>query len=69
MGYTTRGEGRQVGAAAEAKRLLFIVGGKCFGEPSQEVRARVEGISDIAALEELLSRVLDTESWDELFGK
>ena len=51
----------------EARTILLRLGRKRLGEPSEEVMAAVEAITDIDRLHTLCERVVDIESWDDLF--
>jgi hypothetical protein len=61
-----RGEAR--GRAQEARTLLLRLGSKRFGVPNTDTLAAIDVIEDVARLELLAERVLDTESWAELLG-
>jgi predicted transposase YdaD len=54
------------GEAKGGQRLLLRVGTKRFGEPGPKVRAAIDQIQDLAALEELAALALDVTSWQEL---
>lgn len=67
-----REEGREVGRE-EGRRAglvssLLLVGDRRLGEPSPQIRARIEGEVDVARLEEWLRQVLQVESWTEVPG-
>jgi len=59
--------GREEGAISEARGLLNRIGQKRLGAPSPEVIARIAAITDTTVLGTLCERVLDVESWLELF--
>ena len=63
-----RGEvrGAARGKEEEARNLLLRLGTKRFGEPGKSVRARIEAISQIEALEQLVERTVDVEAWQDL---
>jgi predicted transposase YdaD len=63
-----REEGRAEGSALEARRILLTLGTKRFGEPAPPVRAALEAERGIERLEELVRRVVDVSSWEELLG-
>jgi predicted transposase YdaD len=67
-----RKEGRKAGwkegALAEARKALLIVGERRLSAPDQRVRAALESIQDVARLEEMIGRVDDAASWQELLG-
>jgi hypothetical protein len=48
--------------------LLLRLGSKRFGVPNTDTLAAIDVIEDVARLELLAERVLDTESWAELLG-
>jgi hypothetical protein len=55
----------QVGEMMEA---LLRLGRRKLGPPGAEVEARIAALGDLDRLRELLDRVLDVASWDELLG-
>lgn len=68
-----RAEGRVEGltegvAKARAEDILRI-GTKCLGKPARKVRETILSIREEARLDELLDRVLDVESWNQLVSK
>jgi predicted transposase YdaD len=64
-----RDEGLAKGAVAEAKKVLRLQGDAAFGTPDARTAAVLEGINDLARLEELLQRILVAHSWQELLGQ
>jgi hypothetical protein len=52
----------------EARAILLRLGTRRFGEPPDQTRAALEGITEIERLEALSERLLDVESWDELLA-
>lgn len=56
-------------AVREARSLLLRLGRKRLGEPGDALEARIEGISNKERLEALCERLLDVESWTELFAQ
>jgi hypothetical protein len=60
-------EGLAAGEIKEARKLLLL-GRTRFGEPSSEVLAGVDAITDVQKLEDLSVRVLQATSWQELLG-
>jgi hypothetical protein len=50
------------GVAASLLRL----GRKKFGPPGERIEAAIAAIADLECLHELLDRILDVSSWDEL---
>jgi predicted transposase YdaD len=63
-----RAEGEARGRAEEARRSILLIGRKRLGEPSPDVQARLDALSDVDALERLLGRSLDVETWEELWA-
>jgi hypothetical protein len=63
-----REEGRQEGAVQEAQSLLLLIGSKRFGPPTQEIQDRVRAIAQREPLENLCTRVLEAETWQDLLG-
>ena len=61
-------EGARKGALHEARRLLLRLGVRRLGVPNAAVETRVETIDSLAALEALMDRILDVETWDDLLG-
>jgi predicted transposase YdaD len=57
------------GALEEAQKMLLLVGSKPFGPPDRATRAAVQAIGDVQKLEELVQRVFDVASWQELLGQ
>jgi predicted transposase YdaD len=62
-------EGRAEGAVAEAKKVLRLQGDDAFGPPDARTARLIEGLDDLARLEELLKRVRTAASWQELLGQ
>ncbi len=62
-----RTEGRTEGALDEARKMLLRLGQGHFQTPaSADIRSRVEAIQDLDQLEQLLLRVTQLRSWDDL---
>jgi predicted transposase YdaD len=59
-----KGEAR--GKAVEARKLLLLQGRTRFGEPSAEVVAALDALSDVGQLEQLAVRLLQVSSWEKL---
>jgi Domain of unknown function (DUF4351) len=53
----------------EAKRILLRQGRKRFGRAKVDIKDRIEALSDLNRLEQLVDRVLDATSWDDLIGE
>jgi predicted transposase YdaD len=61
-------KGEAKGHAEEAMEALLRLGRRKLGPPGAEVEARIAALDDLDRLRELLDRVLDVASWDELPG-
>lgn len=61
-----RVKGRLEGRLEEARSTLIRLGTARFGAASEEVRERVEAMTDLEGLERLLVRVLIAASWEDL---
>jgi predicted transposase YdaD len=60
-------EGRALGAVEEARKMLLQMGEHRFQAPAPaDLRSRLEGMQDLPQLEELLLRVGQVQSWEEL---
>jgi predicted transposase YdaD len=64
-----RRQGKVEGKAEEARQILLRQGRKKLGNPPKTVRNRIEAMNDLAQLNDLLDRILDVASWDELLTK
>jgi predicted transposase YdaD len=60
--------GRQEGEMREAKKTLLLLGSKRFGPAQEKARVALAAIDRLEKLDELLLRLLDVASWDELLG-
>ena len=60
--------GEAKGKLEEARRILLMMGRNRFGEPSPEVAARLDAVTDLNRLEELSVRLLQAASWQELLS-
>jgi predicted transposase YdaD len=60
--------GRAEGRAEGERAALLRVGRKRLGEPSPEVAAALAAITAEERLGQLLERVVEVETWDELFA-
>lgn len=56
------------GKENEARRVILRIGRKRYGEPDAETLARIETIVSLEKLELLIDRLVEVESWSELFG-
>jgi len=61
-------EGRVKGRTEEACRILLAMGTKRFGKPSARIRKLIAARTDPAVLEQLATRLLDIDSWDDLLS-
>jgi predicted transposase YdaD len=61
-----RDEGRVEGAVEEARKTLLRQGRKKLGPPSETIEARITELADLDRLNDLLDRVLDVATWDQL---
>jgi predicted transposase YdaD len=61
-----RREGQAEGAVDEARTTLLRQGRKKLGPLSEAVQARIAAIRDLDRLNDLLDRILDVSTWDEL---
>jgi predicted transposase YdaD len=59
-------QGMVEGRAEEGRRMLLIAGGKRFGAPDAQTQAALEKITSPEQLEQLLARLFEVESWQEL---
>jgi len=64
-----RAVGLAVGRAEEAKKILRRQGSKRFGKPDPAIDAVIDSTSDLERLEQLVDRILDVQSWDELLDE
>jgi hypothetical protein len=61
-------EAREEGRAMEARRIIQLLGAIRFGEAGDAVVSRLEAISDLEQLEQLVERLFTVSSWDELLS-
>jgi hypothetical protein len=61
-------EGKLEGELKEARDLLLLLGGDCFGEAPEAVRQRIEGLGDLTRLHRLALRVRTPSSWEDLLA-
>jgi hypothetical protein len=55
------------GRVSEARQMLLRQGRKLFGSVDEAAEAALNAINDVEKLEELGERILDVDSWQELF--
>ena len=60
--------GEIVGRVEEARKTILTLGRKRFGELSAHQQAFLDALSDVDALDAIINRLLDVETWDELIG-
>jgi hypothetical protein len=56
------------GAVKEARKLLLLLGRNRFGPPDPTTQAALEAINRPERLEQLVQRLLDVSSWQELLA-
>ena len=66
QGILKKGEAK--GRAEEARTILIRHGTKKFGPPDEQAEAQIAAVADIDRLHDLVDRVLDVASWDELLS-
>jgi len=59
-------EGLTQGQVQAARSVLLRLGSKRFGAPDARAQAVVESIGSLTRLHELIDRILEAESWEEL---
>jgi predicted transposase YdaD len=59
-------EGEAKGLVEGEREALLRLGRRRFGAPGAEVEARIAALGDLDGLRELLDRVMDVTTWDEL---
>ena len=63
-----RAEGEAKGAVEDARTILLRQGRKKFGPPGERAEAMIVAIADRDRLHDLIERLLDVDTWDELLG-
>ena len=61
-------EGLEEGRAREARKIILRLGRIRFGEAGDAVVSRLDAISNLEKLEQLVERLLIVSSWDELLS-
>jgi hypothetical protein len=56
------------GRAIQARRVILRQGQQRFGPPPEEVRTRLEAITDLERLEQMLDVLLYAARWSDLLG-
>ena len=64
-----RDAGRVEGAVEEARKTLLRQGRKKLGPPSEAIEARITVLGDLDRLNDLLDRILDVATWDQLLAR
>lgn len=62
-------KGEERGVRIGEQRALLIQGTEWFGAPAAAIRAAIESIADSARLEQLLVRIREVNSWEELLAE
>jgi hypothetical protein len=70
QGILRKGEtmGRIEGAVEHSRQTLLRLGSKKLGPPNERVEAEITAMGDLDRLHELIDRVLDVSTWDELMA-
>jgi hypothetical protein len=70
QGILRKGEakGRAEGAVADARQVLLRLGRRKLGPPGEKVEAEITALGDLDRLHDLIDRILDVSSWDELLS-
>jgi predicted transposase YdaD len=63
-----RAEGEAIGRAEEAKTALLLQGRQKFGPPDPRIEATIIAISDLDRLHDLMGRLLEVSTWEELLA-
>jgi len=63
-----KAEGKAIGKAEEARKMLLLQGRDRFGEPSAKIVSQLDAVTDLARLEALGLRLLHVKTWEELLG-
>jgi predicted transposase YdaD len=61
-------KGAAKGRAQQARDALLLLGRKKFGPPHERVLTRISSLADLDRLNQMLERILDVASWDELLA-
>jgi hypothetical protein len=64
---TLEAVGFAAGRLEEARWALLSLGREKFGEPSGLIQLEIDGTTEIDRFHSWLDRILDAQSWDELF--
>jgi predicted transposase YdaD len=63
-----KAEGLKEGRVTEARNLLLRLGEKRFGPVDPQSRTALEGLTELDRLEQLLDRMLDVKTWQQLLN-
>jgi hypothetical protein len=58
--------GRNLAVVEVLRRVLLRLAAKRLGEPPSRTRERIEGLSDLEVLRDLIDRQIEAGTWDEL---
>ncbi len=61
-------KGEAKGAVEEAREILIRHGTKKFGPPDEQTKTRISAMVDVNRIQDLIDRVLDVATWDELLA-
>jgi predicted transposase YdaD len=61
-------EGEAKGLVEGARKTLLRQGRRKLGSPNEDVEARIAALGDFERLQELLDRIMDVATWDELLA-
>lgn len=61
-------EGRVLGRLEEARDTILRIGERSFGPPDQRTRARIEGMTDLNCLKQVIDRLLSPTGWSDLLA-
>jgi hypothetical protein len=59
-------EGFKEGCLLEARKMTLQLGQNRFGPPDQTTRAKIESITDLECLEQLIDKRLSATDWSDL---
>jgi hypothetical protein len=66
--FEREAKGRAEGRTEQGRRILLLLGRDRFGEPSAEVKAVLDGLTDVNRLEELTVQLRHAASWQAQLG-
>jgi predicted transposase YdaD len=56
------------GRIEEVREVVLRQGRKKFGPPGQEIEAEINALNNLERLHELVDRILDVSTWDDLLA-